>query len=153
MTKKLSPVSTDCFRGTTFRPHGKITLSVNDNLIVYRAEGPFNAELLAALDYIESDVLKKLKNDVKNWGGIVIFEISCMAIDELFIVFGEYLKQIKNNELHPVATAYVIPPDIEGGRLMAKKYEKCYYDAGILFSIFNNEKDALVWVNSHLNNI
>lgn len=145
--------STDSFDGKKFQHHGKIIQYVNDSdIIVYRAEGPFNSEILAALDYIENVTLNEFKINIKRWSTIVIFEKSCMALDDLIIGFGEYLKQIKDNGLHSVSTAYVITPEIEGRSLMVKKYQKCFDDAGILFSIFDNEKDALLWAKSHLNN-
>lgn len=153
MTKKTGQVSTDCFSGTKFPQHGKITISVNNrNIIVYRAEGPFNTELLDALNHIENEVLKTLKNDIKRWGAVIIFEVSCMALDDLMIAFGEYLKKIKSDDLQATATAYVITRDIEGRGIMAKKYQKCYDDAGITFSTFDNEQGALLWINSHLDN-
>jgi len=71
-----------------------------------------------------------------------------MAVDNFFLEFGAYLKSMKARGLVPLASAYVFSNDIEGNLLMKDKYKKCYKDAGLVFSTFDNEEDAVLWIKS-----
>lgn len=141
--------TTDEVNYNKFKPHGSVTFSVVDRKIIeYRASGPFNREFINALEKIEPEVLNAVKKDVEIWGEIVIFEDSCMALDEFFDEFCVYLKDLKKNNLIALANAYVFPNDVEGVSFMHERYEKCYKDAGLIISIFNNEEEAFFWVKS-----
>lgn len=134
-----------------FRPHGRVSFSIiEDYIVVYRALGPFNSEVLKALQEIEPDVLKQVKKKNDKWVEIVIFENSCMALDEFIDEFSLYIKVGKENNLLPLASAFVISSEVEGAYLMASKYKECYENAGLTFCVFENEVNATTWVKSFL---
>jgi len=57
-----------------FSPHGNVSFSVIENKIfLYRAAGPFNLELMLALDKIELEVEKNIKKGEDKWCEIVVF--------------------------------------------------------------------------------
>jgi hypothetical protein len=146
----MKEASTDDLPSGKFSVHGRVSLTVKDNIIIYHAKGPFNIEFLAALEKIEENVLRDMKSEVKDWCEIIIFEVTCMAYEEVVIGFGAYLKELKKNGLIPLAIAYVIGPDVEGDTIMKSKFEKCHADADINFSIFSNEDEARSWVDKYL---
>ncbi|WP_028865384.1 hypothetical protein [Psychromonas aquimarina] len=145
----MKKYSTDNVSYKTFRPHGRVEFSVVDeNIIIYRAWGPFNSEFFSVLEAIEPDALIEVQSNVRSWGEVVVFEDSCMAVDNFFLEFSAYLKSMKARDLVPIASAYVFSNNIEGGLLMKDKYKKCYQDAGLVFSTFADEETALSWIKS-----
>ena len=143
--------NTDNVSYKKFRPHGRISFAVlENNLVVYKALGPFNLELLNALKEIEPDVLQEMKINNGIWGETVIFENSCLAVDEFFLQFRAYIQAMVKRNILPIASAYVISENIEGAALMARKYQQCYQGTGIHFKIFKNEGDAISWVKGFL---
>ncbi len=147
----MKPYSTDDASTKGLEPHGKITFTVIDeNIILYRAIGPFNRELSHALEDVESDVLKFISQTKGNWVEVAIFENSCMALDEFFMDFGLYLAEMKKKNLVPLASAFVFPDEIEGPSFMKERYEKAYKNAGIRYSAFNQEEDAISWVRKYI---
>lgn len=149
----MPKATTTDFPDGKFRAHGRIALEViNNNIVVYHSKGPFNAELFTALEHVEKDILADLKSNVGAWVEVIIFEESCMALDDVMVLFGEYLKELKTLNMAAIATALVIKEGIEGRLLMRDKYQQCHDDAGLTMSIFDSEKEAMNWVNTHLNN-
>lgn len=139
--------STENYPDDLFRAHGKISLSVaKDQVLVYRATGPFNKELLDAVKVVEQDILEELQQRDSPWCELVIFEQSCMALPEVITELGLYLKQLESKAMSPAAAAFVITPDVEGLVVMREKYEQCYQHVQTKFSIFDNEDDALRWL-------
>ncbi|MDT0603398.1 hypothetical protein [Thalassotalea castellviae] len=134
-----------------FSAHGRVSLEViNSNIIVYHSKGPFNLELLTALEEVEQNTLQDLKNNAINWCEIVVFEESCMALDEVILGLTDYLKELKANRLSPLASAFVISEGVEGEYVMKDKYEACYREANIDFTVFNTIPDAMQWVGKYL---
>lgn len=147
----MKKTSTESFPDGKFQAHGRVSLEIIDkNLIVYHSKGPFNIELLTALAQVEEELLKTIKNNAGSWCEIVVFEESCMALDDVMLGFGDYLKELQTKRLTPLATAYVISKEIEGGSIMKDKYKKCHLDAGIEFSLFETESAAISWINKCL---
>jgi hypothetical protein len=142
---------TDTTNYKKFRPHGRVEISTVDNKIaVFRALGPFNLELLDALQQIEPVALQAMDIENNSWVEIVVFEQSCLASDELFAEFCLHLTALKASGFSPVASAFVFTDEIDGTLLMLDKYRKCFADAGLVFNDFNNETDAMEWVRSFL---
>lgn len=132
-----------------FRPHGRVNLSIiTDEIIVFRALGPFNLELLSALDEIESNVVKNLKS--KSWVEIVVFEYSCLSSLDVFKEFTSHLISQKKNNLSPLASAFVFPKEVEGTLLMASQYKKCFDEASLEYKEFDNETEAMAWVKTFI---
>ncbi len=142
----MTTYSTDRVNYQKFRPHGRVELSITGkNIVTFKALGPFNLELLAALDEIESDLIKQIDN---NWVEVVIFEHSCLASDEVFVAFTSHLKAQRESAVTPLASAFVFPKEVDGVLLMVNKYQKCFDDAGLRYKQFDNEREALSWVKT-----
>jgi hypothetical protein len=54
----------------------------------------------------------------------------------------------KPPNLEPVATAFVIGPEIEGGRLMSPHFASIYASINRTFQIFETRASAETWVQS-----
>lgn len=136
-----------------FRPHGRVRFSVlEDGINIYRVIGPFNQELHQAFNELEPQFLHELQRNNGKYCDIVIFEESCLALDEVVKGMAFDLITKKEKGQFPLAAAFVMSKDVEGISLMTSKYEKCYKDAKLAFSIFENESDAIDWVKTYLSN-
>lgn len=143
--------STDKVAYNKLKPHGRVNFSVVDgNIVIYHALGPFNAELFTAFQSIEPEVLKQLKSQTEHWVEIVVFEKSCLALNEFISNLSRYLQEMKKEGLVPRASAYVIKDDIDGALFMTNLYQKCYESAGLTFQVFEDELAAISWVKSFL---
>ena len=144
----MSIYSTDNVNYQIFRPHGRVNLSILDNeIMIFRALGPFNIDLLTSLYEIELDALQEINS---NWVEIVVFEYSCIALEEVFREFTSHLLAQKASGSIPLASAFVFPKEIDGVLLMTSKYKRCFDDAGLLFKHFDNEKQAMAWVKTFI---
>lgn len=145
----MSKGSTDSVDYQKFRPHGRVNISIIDNQIAqFQALGPFNLELLGALDKIESKVLQKVKQ--KPWAEVIIFEQSCLATEEVFSAFVSHLKAQKRAGLSARVSALVFNQDIEGAILMIDKYKRCFEVAGLEYRHFENKEEAIKWAQKYI---
>ena len=48
--------TTDDFDPLAFRPHGRVTFTIDDNVLICDAVGPFNKELIEAIDRLMQGV-------------------------------------------------------------------------------------------------
>ncbi len=136
---------------TFFEPHGRVSYSLVENsVVVYKATGPFNLELLQTLKNVEEDDIKKVMQRGESIGIIVAFEKSCSATNEFFEQFTRYLQTLKNSGLEKLISAYVFPNEIECAPLMIERYKHCYQVAGFFLSTFTEYDQALAWVKAEL---
>lgn len=139
--------STDCIATQRFRPHGRVEISLYDEgVIKYLATGPFNKELAEALAKIDNMALHNFSQLFSHWGELVVFEESCMALDDALYLLERHLIDKKQRKTAQLASAFIFKPEIQGRRVMDKKYERCYKNAGIAYKSFNDEISALAWV-------
>jgi len=127
----------------TFRPHGRVEFSaISNNTVLYKCFGPFNSEVISALKVVHEEVLKNYPHRKE----IVLFENSCVGIEELLVALTKYLQELKLQDVAPTATVFVISPEIEGKCLMANKYKKCYQVSGIPFIEVETIEEAQSWL-------
>lgn len=144
----MNALSTDDVPHNQFKPHGRAKVSVEEGyLVVFRAEGPFNSEFLEALQEIEPVALNDFKSANQKWIELVVFEKDCTATFDFFLEYEAYLTEMKNTEMAPVASAFVISPDLEGALLIIKKVELCFKNAGIPLKVFESEPEARLWLD------
>ncbi len=147
----MEEYSTDDAHLGRFGPHGRISFYfMQGNIVIYKAMGPFNLELLEAFAQVEPGIIEKFQSGVGPWVEVIIFEKSCLAMAECIDVFSAYLKDMKAKGLYPRASAMVIEPDVEGAAFMTKIYQQCYREAGFEFRLFDNRGDAVRWVKTYL---
>lgn len=147
-------ISTDEVAQSTFPAHGRVEFSVGDNIITSIVTGPFNAELVKAVPQTRAEAFKAFAQRGP-WGDVIIFRHSALASVDALAALAESLQQRAAAGLLPHATALVLPPDVEGARLLAASYLKCFRDsaydaAGIPVAEFTNEADARVWLAAQL---
>ncbi|THB72821.1 MAG: hypothetical protein D6B28_04860 [Gammaproteobacteria bacterium] len=146
----MEKTDTNDAKATRFDPHGRVSFSfVEKNIIVYKAVGPFNQELIQASASIEPETLQKAKEAGKYWGA-VLFENSCEATHKVFEEFTKYLLDMKKADMANVISAFVFPDEIECASFMVSSYEQCYKTAGLPFKAFKEYDEALLWIKSEL---
>lgn len=142
--------STDDAHPLKFRPHGRVEMQIDGNVVRHIAYGPFNEELIIAYADIDASILSEMAGKGR-W--VVLSEIkdSALASPQTLHEYTRYLKEISARGVAPCATALVIAPGVEGARIMTPMLIKCYADAGIPFRIFEQSEEAKAWVQSMLN--
>lgn len=141
--------STDDFDPPTYRPHGRVTFTIYDNVLVCEAIGPFNKELITAIESVEIGLLEESKPKEK-WGEIIIINGSALGSAETLVAFTNYLKKLVAHKLMADVSALVLDDQVEGAGVMTPHLIKAYADAGIELTVFDTLNEARVWVKLHL---
>lgn len=126
-----------------FSPHGKVDIWREGDLHLYEATGPFNKELVDSLAIAQADFLRAAQQNTP-WVSICIVRNSALATPDSLQRYGELIRQAPP-PLTPLATAYVIGPDVEGGQLMAPHFVRVFAQAGRLFQTFATLDEARRW--------
>ena len=135
-----------------FQAHGRVRFQVLDKHIIrYDIEGPLNEELISAVDALENNSLIKIKTEIGDWYELVVYQQSCIMTADSLVQLGDHLIAMAAKQLAPVGSVHVIPPDIEGYLIMETNFAKCYRGAGVRFASFENEDDALNWIQQQIN--
>lgn len=143
--------STDSIDTVTFRPHGRVEWApAEDGIIVYKAYGPFNAELFDAVISLESEDFEKLQKDWGHWVEIVLFIDSCFVMKDAIANYQRFLKQCVDEGAAPIASAFIFTPGIEGANFCNTSYQQAYEYAGVDYHEFDNYEAALVWARKKL---
>jgi hypothetical protein len=141
--------STDGINPGKFRPHGRVEYEEQGNILWTRAWGPFNVELVEALNSLVRDIFPGMASKGA-WVNICTFEHSALASFEVLENFSELVKQLVQLKIAPAAVAFVLPRDIEGAFLMAPLYAKCIIEGGVPFESFSNSEPAERWAGSFI---
>lgn len=139
--------STSLIEGTRFKAHGRIDMWMQDNSLHYDATGPFNEEVFDLLAVAQANFLNSL-TITGPWASIVTLRNSAMTTPGGVQRYTELMQSPKPPELLPVATAFVIAPEIEGGRLMTAHFASIYASINRPFKVFETLDLATVWVQS-----
>lgn len=146
--------NTDCIDTVTFRPHGRVEWApAEDGIIVYKAYGPFNAELFDAVISLESEDFENLQKEWGHWVEIILFVDSCFVMKDAIENYQHFLKQCVDEGAAPIASAFVYTPGIEGANLSNASYRKAYEYAGVEYQEFEGYEQALVWAREKLKEI
>lgn len=134
-----------------FTAHGSINFTLQDqHVLLFQSVGPFNEEIVNALEATQNAPLHELKATVGYWSDVVILEGSCCATPDALLALTSYIKTLKNEGLNPIASAYVFLPEVEGASMMPPFYQKCYNDAGLTYGSFDNKAEAVTWVKEQM---
>lgn len=134
-----------------FRPHGEMEIWLEGHVVCIKATGPFNTESIQAMGkalralYAEIAQPEKLVH-------LVTIQRSLLASPEVVKTFGDFLAAMDAIQQTPVAVAWVVAPEVEGGRLMLPFFAKTYASAGREFRAFENATDAYAWLQTRLPN-
>lgn len=141
--------STDQVKTSRFSAHGLIEIAMEGDFLHYSATGPFNEELFDRFAIAQGNYLKTL-NHPTPWASIAFFIGSAMYTPEAIQRYATLMSTPKPPGLTPVATAFVMGPEIEGARVMAPHFRKIYRDIQRPFEIFETVESAQQWAQSML---
>ncbi len=147
----MEPLSynTKSLAHSKFRPHGYIEATADGNLLRHQAWGPFNDELVVAYAALEERLLPQMLTFAR-WGDLVLFHGSAMAPRSAFDAFAVHLLQRARLGQAAHVTALVMPPEVEGGEIMAGLFLNLYRDAGLLLQSFEDMAVAERWIRAEL---
>jgi len=145
MTRDQPPVgSTSQAPGTRFRPHGRVDMWLEDDILQYVSTGPFNAEVFDCLAVTQRDFLLSLSIEGP-WASICTLRTSAMTTPDGIQRYTELMQSPKPRHLEPVATAFVVGPEIEGGKIMAPHFERVFRSIQRPFRICTTMEEAREW--------
>jgi len=140
---------TDKTKTTRYNQHGRMQSHVDNNILINEATGPFNAEIISAIQVIQRDLLKEISGH-EHWAQVYIFYESVLCSPDTIEALRTYLARFKDPKKQPVATAFVMGTDIEGSSMMGPHYRQVYEEAQLTFQLFSTKAQALAWVNTML---
>ena len=146
-TNKPLQGSTTTVVGTRFRAHGRVDMWMEDDVLHYEATGPFNEEVFDLLAVAQLGFLKTLVLDGP-WASICTLRHSAMSTPGGIQRYTEIMQSPKPSSFVPVATAFVVGPEIEGGRLMVPHFERVYTLINRPFQVFDSMAQAQQWVHA-----
>lgn len=139
--------STSHIAETRFKAHGRIDMWMQDDLLYYTATGPFNEEVFDQLAVAQTEFLNTLTISGP-WGSVVTLRNSAMSTPDGIACYTQLMQRPRPPPLEAVATAFVIAPEIEGGRLMTAHFNSIYASINRPFRTFAALAPAEVWVQS-----
>jgi len=139
--------STTTVTGTRFRAHGRVDMWMEDDVLHYEATGPFNEEVFDLLAVAQLGFLKTLALDAP-WASICSLRHSAMSTPGGIQRYTEIMRSPKPPSFVPVATAFVVGPEIEGAKIMAPHFERVYKLINRPFQIFETMAQAQQWVHA-----
>jgi len=141
--------STTLIGGTRFRPHGRVDMWMENDVLLYEATGPFNAEVFDCLAVAQMDFLGTLTIAVP-WASICTLRNSAMCTPDGIQRYTELMQRPKPAHLEAMATAFVIGPEIEGGKIMQPHFERVYTLIRRPFKICSTMEEAQAWVHAQI---
>jgi len=133
-----------------FKAHGQVDIQMEGDLLHYIATGPFNKELVDCLAVAQLNFLQTAQ-PTGAWVSICTMRESAVTSPEGLARYNEIMRTPKPAGLTPVATAFVVGPEVEGGKLMAPHYAKIYADIGRPFQTFATMAEAQLWAQAMIN--
>ena len=146
-TDKPPKGSTTTVAAMRFRAHGRVDMWMEDDVLHYEATGPFNEEVFDLLAIAQLAFLKTLTLNGP-WASICTLRHSAMSTPGGIQRYTEIMQSPKPPSFVPVATAFVVGPEIEGGKLMVPHFEKVYTLIDRPFRIFESMAQAQQWVQA-----
>lgn len=141
-----SPVlHTSQFQSTAFSPHGEVALWFEDQILYYDVTGPLNTEVIECLALAQAEFLQQIEPQGP-WGSIAVCKISAVMGPDCLARYGAMMATPKPTGKTPVATAFVMGPDVDGYRLMAPLFAKIYAGIQRPFRAVETLEEARQWL-------
>jgi len=140
------------FLATRFKPHGRVTVWPEGNVVHLDLTGPFNREFFSSLLILN----EALYADLKGRGSFVeiaIFRHSMLMSLEAVTEFGKVLFERKICDHSPLATAWVIGQDVDDAFIILPVAEKKFLEVGRPFKVFEAIGDAETWACEFLKEV
>lgn len=142
-------LSTSDIKTQQFNAHGVVDIWKDGDLIHYQATGPFNAELIDLLAIAQRDFLLDAR-PTGAWVSIGTMLRSAMTSPEGIARYAAIMAAPKPDGMVPIATAFVMAPEVEGYLIMAAHYARIFKDIGRTFQIFKSLPEAEAWARGLL---
>ena len=130
-----------------FTPHGVVDMWMEGALLHYQATGPFNTELVDCLAIAQRDYLIATRPQGA-WVSVCTVVGNAMTSPEGLARYAEIMAAPKPDNMVPVATAFVIGPEVQGGNLMGPLIARIYVEIGRPFHIFSTMEEAQSWAQT-----
>ncbi len=108
-----------------FRVHGDATVAVVGRVMHFSAAGPWNAEFVKALWRTMVKVASQLPSDGR-FVDLIEVRHSAMMTPDALTMLASCIDQAVSQGFNALATALVIPMDVEGRSLMVPKLQEVY---------------------------
>jgi hypothetical protein len=141
--------STDNVDQPRFRPHGRVEYEERGNVLYSVATGPFNTELMEALLELAKATFPVMAAKGK-WANIATFQESALCSAQVLAGLQDALGQMVQLQIAAEATAFVLPPEVEGAAIMAPLYARCFAAANLKFIVVENLSAAEYWASQQL---
>lgn len=115
------------------------------HLLLTHATGPFNREFVAAWSSLAAQTHPAMAAR-GSWTELVVFHISAMASIDTLAEFTRRMIDLRSAGLQPVATAFCLPPEVEGASFMAPLFTRCFQDAALSFRVYTEVESAKHWL-------
>ncbi|GAB3728623.1 hypothetical protein GCM10028794_02250 [Silanimonas algicola] len=131
-----------------FPPHGRIEVHPHGRVVYFEANGPLNAEAVAAMRSAYTPVMAAMAADGP-FGHISTFHGSMLATPEALQAFTRLLDEWRASGLIPTVNAYVVAADVEGRNLLLPRYAAAF-GREARFRAFEDLESAEAWVVAQL---
>lgn len=132
-----------------FAAHGLIEIAMEGDILYYVATGPFNEEVFDRFAIAQASYLSSLQHPTP-WASIATFVGCALFTPEALARYTAVMQRPKPSAQTPVATAFVMGPDVEGGNIMASHFRKIYASIQRPFTIVSTREEAQAWAQSML---
>lgn len=133
-----------------FRPSAHLDITRNGHILRLEAMGPFNKALVIYLFLMGRDLLVDAVTRNIPYAVVINFHKSLMMTPDSIKQLVELLQDNdRRGGPPPVATAYVVNPDIEGATLMLPILADVYRQTRA-FEAFSSKDDAEDWIQEML---
>jgi hypothetical protein len=144
------PFSTDGLSTSPFRHHGRAEWRIDGAVLRTDVMGPFNRELAELIGPILHQAYAMLSAQGP-CAEIVIVRGSAMAGPETLAALSGEMRKFVQAGVAPVATAFVMAPEVEGSLFMPAPLVKSYEAAGWpACQVFATAEEAEAWVQGLL---
>jgi hypothetical protein len=137
------------FPAGRFVAHGEIEVSLTDQVLRWKAVGPFNREAFDSMTIMMQELLTSTEPSTI-LATITTVHGSIMMSDEALTGFGEYLGRARGFGLRPIITAYAVAFDVEGRNLIIPRLERLYKENHRNLGVFERTDEAEAWVAQQL---
>ncbi len=129
-----------------FVPHGQADFRIEGSRLLGAAEGPFNLELAQEVQWRVLEWCRRLHAQGR-FDHCCEFRVSVMATPEALVQLSRMLQAVAAEGMAPARTAYVFPPELEGGSLVAPMFLRAFAAVGMPMRIFASRAEALDWLD------
>jgi hypothetical protein len=144
------PFSTEGLGASLFRPHGRADWRIDGAVLRTDVVGPFNRELAELIGPILQQAYTLLHAQGPS-AEIVTVRGSGLAGPEALTALSGVLRKFVQTGVAPVATAFVMAPEVEGSGFMPALLVQSFAAAGWpACQVFATADEAEVWVQGLL---